>query len=75
MFRLHVTESPVDPKEVGRIYVAQFGPQGQALFQHIGPEENGFYEKIKVPLFKVSHNEKDKIRASILARAAAWKIA
>lgn len=76
MFRLQVTESPNTPSEVGKVYLAQFGPAGEALFQHIGPAENGFHEKLKTaPLYKVSHNEKDQIRALILSRSQAWKVA
>lgn len=75
MFRIQVTESP-DPKsgEIGRVYLVRFGPKGEALFVHIAPTENAIHEKTKVPLYKVSHFEKDTIRAAVITRAANWKV-
>lgn len=76
MFRIHVTTSP-DPKstEIGKVYLVQFGPEGQALFQHISPTENDLHTQLGTPILDKSHFEKDQIRSLVLARAAAWKVA
>jgi hypothetical protein len=73
-FRIHVTSSPNTPSEVGKIYLAQFGPTGQCLFQHINPEENGVHDLVKTPIYNVSHYQKDLIRKNIITREAAWKV-
>lgn len=74
-FRIHVTSSPNTPSEVGKVYLAQFGPTGHCLFQHINPEENGVHDLVKTPIYNVSHYQKDVIRKNIITREAAWKVA
>lgn len=75
LFRIRVNSSPTDQKEVGKVFIVQFGPKGHCLFKHIAPEENGVYDLIKIPTYAVSHYQRDLIRSYVIRREADWKVA
>lgn len=74
LFRVRVDSSPVDQKEVGKVFICQFGPKGHCLFQHIGPEEDGIYDIANIPKYSVSHHQRDLIRSRIIQREAEWSV-
>lgn len=75
MFRVRVDSSPNTPSEVGKVFIVQFGPKGHSLFKHIGPEENGIYDLVRVPMYGVSHYQRDLLRSYVIKREADWKVA
>lgn len=74
MFRIRVNSSPTDQAEVGKVFIVQFGPKDHCLFQHISPEENAVYDLVNVPMYGVSHWERDLIRSYVIRREAQWSV-
>lgn len=74
MFRIRVSAGITDPTQAGDVYLVQFGPQGQAMFKHLTPQQDAVCDIAGIPKKDVTQGVKDIVRLEVIQLEAAWKV-
>ena len=74
MFRIRVSAGITDPTQSGDVYLVQFGPQGQAMFKHLTPQQDAVCDIAGIPKKDVTQGMKDIVRLEVIQLEAAWKV-